>query len=212
MEQKLNIYVIKENMKRLDKILSQVDKNANDNIFYTNCVCKFQIAEQKVYSVMFNSCFYSESSNCVVFFTKGKLSNDKIEKYLESKDIRFTTITFNEHKEDEDEEFFKEICFVNNKEELEKVICDSVAKGVDVARFYPSEVSSLSFGYIASDYFSSYRELDNIVSTATIILKDKMVCIVGGEKDNLSEEEIWKCLKEGIFVYVNNHRNSIKGR
>lgn len=215
MNHNVDVYAIQNDKEKLSEALTRVNKESLSNTLYLNCTCHFTIGGAIINSRIFDACFYSEDSDCVVFFAKGKMTHEEIQEYLINENVKFTTVNF--YRED-DEDFvdmdaLKEVHFVSNKEELVNAIDDSISKDITLARLYPGEISRLSIGYKASRDYTRYYELDARFCKGTIVFKDKIILLVNQyQSKNISSEDAYRILSEKVSVIVNNDRKSVKRR
>ena len=215
MNSNLDVYAIQENKYETLLALSKVKKDSLGNILYLNCTCYFSIGDTEITSRIFDSCFYSEESDVLILFAKGKITINEIEDFLKRMNVNYTTIAFNRKETDfVDRNTLKEIWFARDKEVLEEAITDSIVKDNGHCFYYPEEVSRLSIGYNSSDDASKYFQIDGRVCKGTIVFKDKIVLVVNqNDKRNLNKDAVMAMLKKRVKVtVVKEGMNSIRGR
>ena len=204
MNSNLDVYAIQYYKDETKTALSKVKKDSPGNILYLNCTCHFTIGGTVITSRIFDSCFYSEESDILILFAKGKISQDEIEKYLNDMGVSYTTISFNRKETDfVDGDVLKEIWFARDKEVLIEAMEDSIKKRHLSCSYYPGEVSKLSIGYNSSHDPEEYFEIDGRFCKGTIVFKDKMVLLVNQkDKRNLTKEEVLPLLSKKFKVCV----------
>lgn len=215
MKSNLDVYAIQYYKEETKTALSKVKKDSPGNILYLNCTCHFTIGGTIITSRIFDSCFYSEESDILILFAKGKISQDEIEKYLNDMGVSYTTIRFNRKETDfRDGDVLKEIWFARDKDVLEEAMQDSITKNNLHCYYYPEEVSKLSIGYNSSDDTGKYFQIDGRVCKGTIILKDKIILLVNqNDKRNLKKDTVMSMLTKKLKVtVVKDGMKSIRGR
>lgn len=201
MRSNLDVYAIQNDKEETRIALSGVKRDSLGNILYTNCVCRFKIGDTIVKNIRYDMCFYSEESDVIVFFAKGKISQEEVEAYLDELDIKYTTISFLEDNtpvEDDDGEL--EIWFAREAYVLEDAIDASLEKKLDMCLYYPGEKSTLYVGYKTSE--GKFVSIDGRICQGTIVFKDKLVLLIS-QKDprNITPTQAMKILEEkGVVV------------
>lgn len=212
MKSNLDVWAIQNDKEVTKKALEKVKKDSLGNILYLNCWCDFTIGNKPMQNRLFDACFYSEESDTVVLFAKGKISEEEIEKYLEEANIKYTTIRFKEpngnyYKYDST---LPEICFVREKKELRNLIDETIEKGELDCVYYPNMESNLSLNYIATT--DEQFEVEGRACKGMVVLKDKLILLVNqrDKRNVVKESSVTKLLiNKGMKVQVKSN-SSIK--
>jgi len=201
MNSNLDVFAIQNNKEEIFNAIKNVNKESNGNILYVNCICRLKIGDVKIKNRRFDSCFYSEDSDVIIFFARDKISREEIEKILGDNGIKYTVISFIPHIDDfEDTAGDMDIVFARDKLALENAIDDSLKKKIDMCLYYPKEKSFMYMGY--RNKKNRFVEIDGRVCQGTIVFKDKLVLLIS-QKDprNLNSNDALKILKDkGITV------------
>ena len=210
MNSNLDVWAIQNNKDEISNALKCVKKDSLGNILYLNCVCRLKIGDTVVKNRKFDSCFYSEESDVIIFFAKGKITKEEIEQYLSDYNIHYTTISFLEDsKEFEDDVGEIELWFAREKYVLEEAIEDSLKKKIDMCLYYPGEKSLIYLGYKNSE--DRFIPIDGRVCEGTIVFKDKLVLLVSqNDPKNISRKEAIGILENKGIVVI--ERGNMKGR
>lgn len=208
MKSDLDVWAVQKDKDETKTALKNVKKDSLGNILYLNCHCKFKIGDKKIENRTFDACFYSEESDAVILFARGKISEEEIKKYLEEAGVKYTTIRFieSEDKSYVDDESFPDIWFARERYVLEDALDDSINKGEKECMYFPEMPASLRLNYIADD-MEKY-EIEGRLCTGLLVFKEKIVLFIS-QRDprNLKEKEIRQILKEkGIKVKQQNKR------
>ena len=210
MKSNLDVWAVQSDKEETRTALKNVKKNSLGNILYLNCHCFFNIGNKKILHKDFDSCFYSEESDTVIFFERDRITRKEIENYLIEANIKYTTITFQDKEGSyEPSNKLPDIWFVREKYVLEDAIRDSKSKGIKECIYSPSKDSKLSLGYRTMDGVE--YEIEGRIFKGMLVFEDKMVLLVHqNDLRNLNEEQVSKILKNnGISVKTKN-RNSDK--
>lgn len=207
MKSNLKGYTIQNNVEDFSKILVRINKESSSNILYYNCRCYFKIGDNSIRTRIFDKCFYSEDSDTVIFFAKGKITKDEIEKTLEENNIRYTIVRFDwKDKEFIDYDYIKDIYFATDENSFTRAINDSLNKGVNSCLYDENEQSELSIGYKTNAENREYCEIEGKSCRGVITLADKIILLVDHkEKRNLNPREVKSILKrKGIKIETIN--------
>lgn len=212
MKSNLDVWAVQSDKDETRVALERVNKESLGNILYLNCWCDFTIGSKTIKNRLFDSCFYSEDSDTVILFAKGKITEEEIENYLEEANIKYTIVRFREPNEDyyRDDESFPEVWIAREKYVLRDAIDDSVAKGDLECVYYPNVESNLSLSYRATT--DELFEVEGRACKGLVVFKDKIVLLVN-QKDKrnvVRESSVTKLLiNKGVKVQVKNS-NSVK--
>lgn len=207
MKSNLDVYAIQSDKEETKIALEKVKKDSLGNILYLNCRCRFKIGNEYVKSRIFDSCFYSEDSDIVIFFAKGKITQDEIEQYLNEMNIKYTIVSFDlKNNPFQDKDLLSEIWFAREKYVLEDAIDDSISRGIKKCFYYPNEISEISLGYKTNGEIRHYCEIEGRLCRGTIVFEDKIVLLVSqGDERNLTIDEAKQVLKDkGIKVEMHS--------
>ena len=199
MKSDLDVWAIQNYKDETIKALKNVKKDSKGNILYLNCICKFKIGERKIENRTFDACFYSEESDTVILFARGRITEQEIEKYLQDANVEYTTIRFIENKKEyEDDRDFPEIWFARDRYVLEDAINDSLKKRINCCEYIPNIESFVSLFYRDND--GEKHEIEGRLLKGMLIFNDKVIFpIKQRDYRNMNEDQIRKVLdKKGI--------------
>lgn len=201
MKSDLDVYAIQYNKDATLIALKKVKKDSLGNILYLNCRSTFKINGENVKGRNFNACFYSEDSDLVIFFAKGKISEEEIVNYLEQEDVKYTTIRFEEDdRKYQDDENVPEIWFVRDKYVLDEALQESVENGDMQCVYYPTIKSTLQIGFNIND--KERCEVEGRSCRGLLLFKDKIVLFVD-QRDyrNMKYKDVIKKLDQYRMKY-----------
>lgn len=212
MKSNLDVWAIQSNKDETRVALEKVKKDSLGNILYLNCWCDFTIGNRTIKNRLFDSCFYSEDSDTVILFAKGKITEEEIENYLEEANVKYTIIRFSEPNEDyyRDDENFPEVWIAREKSVLRDAVDDSVSKGDLNCVYYPNIESNLSLNYRATT--DEMFEIEGRTCKGLVVFKDKIVLLVNqrDRRNVVRESSVTKLLiNKGMKVQVKSN-SSIK--
>ena len=196
MKSNLDVWAIQKDKEETRIALENVKKDSLGNILYLNCYCKFSIGDKEVESRLFDACFYSEESDTVILFAKGRMKREEIEDYLKEYDIQYTVIKFaGENDSYKFDKKIPDIWFVREEYVLIDAIDDSLSKDVTSCTFYGDLESELSLSYLAGD--DNNYEIEGRFFKGVLVFDDKIVLFVNqGDERNMDKKSIEKVLKE----------------
>lgn len=201
MKSNLDVYAIQKYKDETLTALKKVKKDSLGNILYLNCRSTFKINGNNVKGRNFNACFYSEDSDVVIFFAKGKISEEEIVNYLEQEDVKYTTIRFEEdERRYEDDENIPEIWFVRESYVLEDALQESIDNGDKQCVYYPTIKSTLQLGFNING--KERCEIEGRCCRGLLYFKDKVLLFVEQRDDrNMNYNDIIKVLDKYHMKY-----------
>ncbi len=180
MRSKLDIWAVQKYKEATKEALKRIKKDSLGNILYLNCGCDLKIGDKKIKNRTFNACFYSEESDTIIFFARGKISEQEIINYLDEENIKFTIIRFIEDKEEyQDKDEFPEIWFARDEDVLIEALEDSLSKGENKCVYYPQKEADMSLTY--RDKHERKHELDGRMARGVIYFKEKIILLIEQE-------------------------------
>ena len=202
MKSDLDVWAVQSDKDETRIALKNVKKDSLGNILYLNCWCDFTIGHTTIQSRLFDACFYSEDSDTVILFAKGKMTEEEIESYLEEACINYTIIRFinNPNKDYVYNENFREIWIAREKYVLEDAIDSSMESDDKECIYYPDVESTLSLSYKSND--GQKCEVEGRFCKGLLLFKNKLVILVNqNDKRNMKDKDVEKLLKEKGVKY-----------
>ena len=197
MKSNLDVWAIQKDKDETRMALKNIKKDAAGNILYLNCWCDFYIGNKNIKSKLFDSCFYSEESDTLILFSKGQISEEEIENYLEEFSIEYTIVRFKKTSEKKYavNDWFPEVWFAREEYVLREAIDDSLSKCIEDCTYFPNKEAGVSLSY--RDEFDVNHEIEGRFCKGVLNFDDKIVLLISqDDKRNLKRETVEKILKE----------------
>ncbi len=192
-----NVWIIQNDLEKLQIALSTIDKTSPNNFLYTNCISHFNFDDVVMNTKNFNSFLHCQDSNTYIIFMKDNLEKINYTRhYLNQNNIQYHEISFKNEKEDIINRYpnslhsydknTKEIWVVNNEETLISLLKKMLIK--KEVSFYPLISSNIKLSY--SNNSDRELRINKFSFEGIIMIGDEIILLEKNKNLNLQVKQI----------------------